>query len=115
MTRRPPISTRADTLFPYTTLFRSGADIAGEDDEVLHVEVPFLGAKGTVPSTDPRKRRAWAVLPPERAIGVGEPRHKGWCGQPWNTATRLEGERGGSTERPTSGSGPNEGKVALVI
>src|SRR3546814_18218689 len=26
MTRRPPGSTRSDTLFPYTTLFRSGAD-----------------------------------------------------------------------------------------
>src|SRR3546814_20329201 len=25
MLRRPPISTRTDTLFPYTTLFRSGA------------------------------------------------------------------------------------------
>src|SRR3546814_18744473 len=25
MIRRPPISTRTDTLFPYTTLFRSGA------------------------------------------------------------------------------------------
>src|SRR3546814_17498740 len=26
MTRRPPRSTRTDTLFPYTTLFRSGGD-----------------------------------------------------------------------------------------
>src|SRR3546814_8991842 len=26
MIRRPPISTRTDTLFPYTTLFRSGQD-----------------------------------------------------------------------------------------
>src|SRR3546814_4859900 len=26
MTRRPPISTRTDTLFPYTTLFRSDSD-----------------------------------------------------------------------------------------
>src|SRR3546814_1057882 len=26
MIRRPPISTRTDTLFPYTTLFRSDAD-----------------------------------------------------------------------------------------
>src|SRR3546814_9322128 len=26
MTRRPPISTRTDTLFPYTTLFRSLTD-----------------------------------------------------------------------------------------
>src|SRR3546814_13347450 len=28
MIRRPPRSTRTDTLFPYTTLFRSGADPA---------------------------------------------------------------------------------------
>src|SRR3546814_12438275 len=31
MRRRPPISTRTDTLFPYTTLFRS----AGLDDETV--------------------------------------------------------------------------------
>src|SRR3546814_8759306 len=29
MIRRPPISTRADTLFPYTTLFRSARRAAG--------------------------------------------------------------------------------------
>src|SRR3546814_10380951 len=28
MIRRPPRSTRTDTLFPYTTLFRSVADVA---------------------------------------------------------------------------------------
>src|SRR3546814_2145317 len=28
MIRRPPRSTRTDTLFPYTTLFRSGATLA---------------------------------------------------------------------------------------
>src|SRR3546814_4888258 len=27
MIRRPPGSTRTDTLFPYTTLFRSGSDV----------------------------------------------------------------------------------------
>src|SRR3546814_137624 len=27
MIRRPPRSTRTDTLFPYTTLFRSGVDV----------------------------------------------------------------------------------------
>src|SRR3546814_6998169 len=27
MIRRPPISTRTDTLFPYTTLFRSNLDV----------------------------------------------------------------------------------------
>src|SRR3546814_9953858 len=30
MIRRPPRSTRTDTLFPYTTLFRSVAQCAGE-------------------------------------------------------------------------------------
>src|SRR3546814_875993 len=29
MIRRPPRSTRTDTLFPYTTLFRSGSFLAG--------------------------------------------------------------------------------------
>src|SRR3546814_230392 len=29
MIRRPPRSTRTDTLFPYTTLFRSGAGVTG--------------------------------------------------------------------------------------
>src|SRR3546814_4536610 len=32
MIRRPPRSTRTDTLFPYTTLFRSGALFLGELD-----------------------------------------------------------------------------------
>src|SRR3546814_13764598 len=36
MIRRPPRSTRTDTLFPYTTLFRSGAlvDIEVEVDRI---------------------------------------------------------------------------------
>src|SRR3546814_3389574 len=37
MIRRPPRSTRTDTLFPYTTLFRS----AGEHDERANIG-PFL-------------------------------------------------------------------------
>src|SRR3546814_6862414 len=32
MIRRPPRSTRTDTLFPYTTLFRSNHAVAGPDD-----------------------------------------------------------------------------------
>src|SRR3546814_9104123 len=46
MIRRPPRSTRTDTLFPYTTLFRSHEDEAGQrgqleledSDEHLHGE-----------------------------------------------------------------------------
>src|SRR3546814_17462597 len=33
MIRRPPRSTRTDTLFPYTTLFRSPAQFARRADE----------------------------------------------------------------------------------
>src|SRR3546814_17533990 len=45
MIRRPPISTRTDTLFPYTTLFRSV--------DINSVELPVdalnkLNAEGTV-------------------------------------------------------------------
>src|SRR3546814_13636390 len=45
MIRRPPISTRTDTLFPYTTLFRSPIgvllmeDDAGGDEKLLCVPV----------------------------------------------------------------------------
>src|SRR3546814_5784229 len=37
MIRRPPRSTRTDTLFPYTTLFRSSSSA------VRHPGLPFLG------------------------------------------------------------------------
>src|SRR3546814_8152411 len=49
MIRRPPRSTRTDTLFPYTTLFRSAAD----QDEL--VNAPF----------DRRDRCRW-----QRAVGT---------------------------------------------
>src|SRR3546814_5597225 len=35
MIRRPPRSTRTDTLFPYTTLFRSLAQTAGDPREAV--------------------------------------------------------------------------------
>src|SRR3546814_17571288 len=36
MIRRPPRSTRTDTLFPYTTLFRSYADLATGGFAIAH-------------------------------------------------------------------------------
>src|SRR3546814_1253428 len=35
MIRRPPRSTRTDTLFPYTTLFRSISDISGSKSVIV--------------------------------------------------------------------------------
>src|SRR3546814_9877358 len=40
MLRRPPRSTRTDTLFPYTTLFRSRDSIAAAAPGVLYAEGP---------------------------------------------------------------------------
>src|SRR3546814_14519046 len=44
MMRRPPRSTRTDTLFPYTTLLRSGGDgeDVGVEDDVLGREADLL-------------------------------------------------------------------------
>src|SRR3546814_12720710 len=39
MIRRPPRSTRTDTLFPYTTLFRSGR-LAINDGQLIYRDVP---------------------------------------------------------------------------
>src|SRR3546814_15478339 len=41
MRRRPPISTRTDTLVPYTTLFRSGTS-AGAGDPSVHTAVGIV-------------------------------------------------------------------------
>src|SRR3546814_11391994 len=65
MIRRPPRSTRTDTLFPYTTLFRSFAHAleaeTGFSDRLLHGEAVALGMalafrfsaeRGLCPRTD---------------------------------------------------------------
>src|SRR3546814_3055372 len=44
MIRRPPISTRTDTLFPYTTLFRSGGH--GNADADVAITTRALGDPG---------------------------------------------------------------------
>src|SRR3546814_16734853 len=45
MIRRPPRSTRTDTLFPYTTLFRSAdADVLRADVDVVELALDHLGA-----------------------------------------------------------------------
>src|SRR3546814_4245025 len=49
MIRRPPRSTRTDTLFPYTTLFRSRPGPAGPEDDV-EIEHPWPpAADGATP------------------------------------------------------------------
>src|SRR3546814_3295666 len=55
MLRRPPRSTRADTLFPYPTLFRSAAGGAGRLGWLLGLQDQ---ARAGVAAADGRDRRA---------------------------------------------------------
>src|SRR3546814_6844270 len=48
MIRRPPRSTRTDTLFPYTTLFRSSADLASVDANSVVIDTS--GSTVTIPN-----------------------------------------------------------------
>src|SRR3546814_16166962 len=45
MIRRPPRSTRTDTLFPYTTLFRSTSDLRRLASELMRLDVRWSSAK----------------------------------------------------------------------
>src|SRR3546814_12442967 len=68
MIRRPPRSTLTDTLFPYTTLFRSVvADIAG-DAAVLDVDLDHRSAR------EPVEQDVRVV-----AFGEGEAELRGAC------------------------------------
>src|SRR3546814_18448410 len=50
MSRRPPRSTRTDTLFPYTTLFRSFGEFTALDEVSVQIRegafFPLLGPSG---------------------------------------------------------------------
>src|SRR3546814_12626264 len=53
MIRRPPRSTRTDTLFPYTTLFRSTRRIARPEEEEEEHRLLELRPAGSRPSAAP--------------------------------------------------------------
>src|SRR3546814_2166234 len=58
MIRRPPRTTRTDTLFPYTTLFRSHVHPAPEADQADtlpgHHDIAHLGEFDDAPGDQPR-------------------------------------------------------------
>src|SRR3546814_10239281 len=84
MIRRPPGSTRTDTLFPYTTLFRSGPPVGviGEQGFAVYEvaqctglaaqvtdHVPEIDAVPPVGMTDPHTRRGHYPVRTEEEIG----------------------------------------------
>src|SRR3546814_3612633 len=102
MIRRPPISTRTDTLFPYTTLFRS-AEIEGDhakvgDDE----ESEQITKSGKAAAADEREwnaREADAGAEEQRR-GSEPPRH----GAAFDGRYRA-GRRNGNGEAGEKGAG----------
>src|SRR3546814_19897549 len=83
MIRRPPRSTRTDTLFPYTTLFRShpGAELFQIGDDIAVREYGTFGQAGG-------------------AAGVLQERDV--AGPQWQTCVRLRAALG---ERPAEADG----------
>src|SRR3546814_1848394 len=57
MIRRPPRSTRTDTLFPYTTLFRSGLEDPRELAEAQHHAAFLLGDQHETVEGQPQHQR----------------------------------------------------------
>src|SRR3546814_3542116 len=82
MIRRPPRSTRTDTLFPYTTLFRSdgvrshqrpGARTrAGEHAAGIHRRTAREREEADARADTPRRTRHGRGYPAPRAIGRSE-------------------------------------------
>src|SRR3546814_14095996 len=69
MLRRPPSSTRTDTLFPYTTLFRSSSEMLAWQAERFGEPLDVLGLKEMEkPVPGPGE-----VLIKVRAVGLGLP------------------------------------------
>src|SRR3546814_982796 len=93
MIRRPPRSTRTDTLFPYTTLFRSGpasgcAAAAG------------AARNGARPLPLPSSRRRHND--PPLAVAQRARHHAGGSGGPLRQAPRAHRPAGGRSEEHTS-------------
>src|SRR3546814_18203821 len=76
MIRRPPRSTRTDTLFPYTTLFRSGSALRIGEARLRHHDHQFLASQpgdhveGAHPLADARRESLQHLVAGGLAIGV---------------------------------------------
>src|SRR3546814_9078487 len=74
MIRRPPRSTRTDTLFPYTTLFRSASKQPASHTDLLPAEIPLSAGMRVNHWKDPTwlMQRSTPIRPsrPEAAILV---------------------------------------------
>src|SRR3546814_20761001 len=105
MILRPPISTRTDTLFPYTPLFRSGGkagcsqvlQLADDDDVEQHIlrrPSLFDAHWGDSAASDFIRYRAGQLQGHSNAPGLHHPWREGHalpgiCGQHWTAEARM--------------------------
>src|SRR3546814_15642434 len=101
MIRRPPRATRTDTLFPYTTLFRSKAvgehaaprrepDSRQSPKDGARAARPSPDAHGILPAQHRRAHQGRGVSGAERGVGLASLRRGRRAGlRPW--ATRNHG------------------------
>src|SRR3546814_14133317 len=107
MIRRPPRSTRTDTLFPYTTLFRSievGGFISGPITENLRGRLSFKAVNGD--EWQKSYTRIDGGVPAEfQALGVPDPGtgRPDRLGQLDNVAARLPPDWGSEAQRVGKG------------
>src|SRR3546814_4795711 len=66
MIRRPPRSTRTDTLFPYTTLFRSPQ--GGVAGETLSPTQPYPVGMASLTPKDLTAKDAWGATPIDQMV-----------------------------------------------
>src|SRR3546814_8369490 len=95
MIRRPPISTRTDTLFPYTTLFRSCTEGGHSADQ--HQQAPVNGAVGGLGVNGPDNNRQYRS------------NHKGSAHRKYSKRTKDNGQ-----DEQTEGDPATAGSINLV-
>src|SRR3546814_14833631 len=93
MIRRPPRSTRTDTLFPYTTLFRSRRSPERGQNPVAGLPDQFLGNAVPVAAPAAAARRAWAGSAARTRLRCRCDRGDGLSAATMTDAAALERER----------------------
>src|SRR3546814_14635717 len=71
MIRRPPISTRTDTLFPYTTLFRSGS-VNAVEQRLAALHVADDGGAGVPLQHVTRQEQQDLIAPEDASLRIDE-------------------------------------------
>src|SRR3546814_14455937 len=71
MIRRTPRSTRTDTLFPYTTLFRSDLRFGAHEARPKARAAPQRARIEWMPAPGPRRARVGDALQPSYVFGAG--------------------------------------------